>query len=946
MYRVVWFAILIVCCLAVAAPAQSPCQPPVLPVPPPGTNMFTEAQEADLGDAMAERTEKNYRLIEDEVVTGYLNQIGQRIVRHLPPNNLRFRFAIVDLPDANAFVLPGGRVYVTRKLIALARSEDEIAGIIGHEIGHALAHHTALRMTRIFRELLGVTQLKDRRDVFERYNQYVENLGRMPKGLREGSGTGEKDQLSADQIGLFAAAAAGYEPQGLALLFDRLTENKGDTGNFFSDLFGTTRPAARRLREMLKDVATVPPACVEARAATAAAEFQRWQSTTINYTGLGRKESLHGVLARVRLEPPLRGEINHLRFSPDGRYVLAQDDSGINLLTHEPFAPLFRIEAPEAEPAQFSADSQSVIFATTGLRIEVWSIAEQKLKSAREMFIRKGCLQSRVSPDGKTLACIDTSFDLSLYDVESGQVLIQKKSFYTPDLFVLLILRLLLGMESDDVDFADISKQFDWITMRFSPDGRYFVAGARSRNYSRIGTVATDSSAFAYDFTTRQPVALGGPLKKLIAGGFVFLGPDRLFGIDRENWKNSALVNFPAGTVIDHVPLAAMRLDAPTRGNYLLIRPMQNFAVGAVDLATRMVFKGNRQSAFDFYDKEFISERLNGEIGLYGVDKNELRAQVVLPRNPLGRLRATALSPDWRWLAVSERSRGAVWNLASGERVFHVRGFRGSHFGNDAALYADFPKNEQMERNIARLDTTRRDATAGPDIKEERVSQYGPLAVRLKPAKEGGDYRENVTLDVSNIENGNILWSRPFAKEAPQFWVDAQGQTMTLAWAVSSDAAKAVIKGDAALGQRLAAMKEKEGDYLLVALDARTGKERGRLLVETGKGSFRIASVQTVGDWVIISDTLNRVLVYGLAGGEAKGQVFGGRATASPESRLLAVENEAGKLTIYDLGSLEKRDQFVFSSPVSLARFSADGKKLFALTADQMAFVLDVAGPR
>jgi WD40 repeat protein len=960
-YRHLVFAVMMICGATNLTPAQQPCHPPALMAPSSESNMFTEEQEADLGDAMAERAEKDYRIIEDETVTAYLNQIGQRIVRHLPPNNFRFRFAVADLPEANAFVLPGGRVYVTRKLIALAKSEDELAGVIGHEIGHALAHHSALRMTRIFRELLGVTQLKDRRDVFDKYNRYVENIARMSKSLRQ-SASSEKNQLMADQIGLFAAAAAGYDPQGNAKLFDRLAETKGNTGSFFSDLFGTTNANAKRLREMLKDSAAIPPACIEARAVMAAAEFQRWQTEVVNYIGLGRKEALHGVVKKITLEPPLRGDINLLRFSPDGRYVLAQDDSGINVLTHEPFAPLFRIDALEAQPAQFSPDSQEVIFTTAALRVEVWSIAEQKLKSAREMFVRKGCLQSLISPDGKTLACLDTDLDLNLYDVQSGEVVIQKKSFYTPDLRSLTLFQLLATVQSEDFDFSDFISKFDWITMHFSPDGRYFAAGTRSTYYGatnseylRAGdtliinprrSIVVNHNVFAFDFTTRQPLAVEGSLKKLIVGGFVFVGPDRLFGLDLENPKNSALVTFPAGAVIDHVPMTANKLDAPTRGNYLLIRPMKDYAVAAVDLATKTIFKSYKKAAFDFYEQEFIAELLNGEIGLFGVEKNDLHAKVVLPRKPLGRLRAAALSADWQWLAVSERSRGAVWNLESGERIFHVRGFRGSHFGKGAALYADFPKLDQAERSITRLDLRRREVASGTDIKEEHMRQYGPLAVTIKPAKEGGSYRENIILEVSNIEGGNVLWSRPFAKETPQVWMDTLEQTMTLAWVVSSDAAKAIIKGDAALSQRLATMKESEGDYLLVALDARTGKERGRLLVATGKGSFKLSSIQVAGDWIVISDTLNRVLVYQLASGQQKGKVFGGRAAVSQESKLLAVENEAGKLAIYDLDSMEKRDQFIFSSPVSLARFSADGKKLLVLTANQAAYVLDVAGPR
>ena len=114
-------------------------------------------------------------------------------------------------------------------------------------------------------------------------------------------------------------------------------------------------------------------------------------------------------------------------------------------------------------------------------------------------------------------------------------------------------------------------------------------------------------------------------------------------------------------------------------------------------------------------------------------------------------------------------------------------------------------------------------------------------------------------------------------------------------------------------------------------------------LIETGKGSFRLSNVFATGDWVIVADTQNRVLVYSLKTGELKGRVFGGYATVSPAGNLLCVENESGKLAVYDLRTMEKRDQFVFSSPVSLVRFSRDGRQLFVLTSNQTAYMLDTS---
>jgi len=375
----------------------------------------------------------------------------------------------------------------------------------------------------------------------------------------------------------------------------------------------------------------------------------------------------------------------------------------------------------------------------------------------------------------------------------------------------------------------------------------------------------------------------------------------------------------------------------------LLIRPISNYALGVMDLSTKKIFMANKQSAFDIYDQMFVSERTNGELGLYGLEKSEMLAKVVLPRNPLGRLRVATLSPDLKWLALSERTRGAVWNLAKGERPYLVRGFRGGYFADDGAFYADFPKLAPAERSVARLDLTSRDVVAGAEIKDARATQQGPFMLVTKPAKKDGGFDENVIMEVRDVRTSVPLWSRPFPKEAPRVWVDPQARTMVLSWLVSASAAQAEIKSDPRLTNRLATMKEREGDYFLQVVDARTGKAIGRLLIETGKGSFRISRVFAAGEWVVISDTQNRTLVYSLSTGEQKGKVFGGKAAVSSANPLLCIENESGQLILYDLGSMEERDRFRFSSPVSLAHFSPDGKSLFVLTARQTVYLLDVS---
>ena len=187
------------------------------------------------------------------------------------------------------------------------------------------------------------------------------------------------------------------------------------------------------------------------------------------------------------------------------------------------------------------------------------------------------------------------------------------------------------------------------------------------------------------------------------------------------------------------------------------------------------------------------------------------------------------------------------------------------------------------------------------------------------------------------------LWSQTFPKEAPSVWITPVNQTMALVWDVSAEAAKAEINSDPRLTQQLARMKEKQGDYFLKIIDAQDGKEIGKLLIETGKGSFRASNIFAVGDLVIMTDNRNRVLVYSLKTGELKGRVFGAYAAVSEVSKLLCVENERGKLAVYDLESMEKRDDLSFPTPISMLRFNKDGRRLFVLTREQTVYILDVS---
>jgi len=261
-------------------------------------------------------------------------------------------------------------VYISRKIVAFAHNDDEIAGILAHELGHIVTHQSAIEMTRAFREVLGVTSVGDRNDVFRKFHQYIENASRH---ARRGHGEGEKHQLVADQVEVFTLARAGFSPQAAADIWDRVNELHGKTGSWFSDLFGATTAAQHRLREMIKNTGALPAGCTDRPASLDEASFKAWQEAVVDYDNAARPETLPGLISKHRLTARLRSEITTLRFSPDGKYILAQDDGGINVVKRDPFEFLFYIPASDAHDAKFSPDSGSVVFFTTGLRVETWA---------------------------------------------------------------------------------------------------------------------------------------------------------------------------------------------------------------------------------------------------------------------------------------------------------------------------------------------------------------------------------------------------------------------------------------------------------------------------------------------------------------------------------------------------------------------------------------------
>ncbi len=212
-------------------------------------NNLTEQQEEWLGEVLAPKIQGAFNVIPDPE-NDYLDKLSERILAQLPPSKIHYRFTIIDLPANDSFGIPGGRIYLSRKILALVQSEDELAGLLAHEIGHIITHQAAIDLTHAFQTVLGVSQFGDQKDVIDKWNQLLDMYATKPE--KYSSKREETQQLIADRIALYAMARAGYQPSRFAEFFDRLAQTGGNRGSFWTDMFGKTSRNSKRLRELLR----------------------------------------------------------------------------------------------------------------------------------------------------------------------------------------------------------------------------------------------------------------------------------------------------------------------------------------------------------------------------------------------------------------------------------------------------------------------------------------------------------------------------------------------------------------------------------------------------------------------------------------------------------------------------------------------------------------------
>jgi hypothetical protein len=952
-------------CAAAPARAQD-CAPPAIVANAKTNNMFTPEQEMVFGELWVQNMAGEIRFVRDDKLTAYVNQIGERIIKHLPQTGLKYRFYLVDIPEANAFNLPGGHVAISRKLVAFVNSEDELAGVIGHELGHAVVRHGAADMSDALRKILNVTALGDRKDVTEKYNLLIERA--RTRRYSRGRGHEDAQQLEADQVGVYALVAAGYDPGALNSFFERLTETRAK-GGWFSNLFGNSSPEQKRLREMAKLAEQMPAPCRERPSARPTDEFLKWQAEVVSYREANRKEELPGLVWKKELAPKLRSDVSHFAFSRDGKYLLAQDDYAVTVIAREPQPRvLFQIPVEDADPALFTPDGRFVVFTTENLRYERWSVADAAPVEMREIVMRRDCWEHGLSPDGNYLACVDTSANATVLDVKTGKKVWEKKEFYRLDFFEYITWlgaaarRAAGGDEGDD--------EFGFFRIGFSPDARYVMFSRSDRfryrfSYDLMMVDQSEDTAAAVDLTTLKQVDVGGDLKKLAARPYAFLDSGSVIGMPSRKSTDSGVFAFPSGKRLKKFEFVGKFVGRTENPDLVIVKPISNAKLGVFDLKRSTLLGGFDKDDATFHGNLIAYEALNGNVLLREANYNEEEKKldlkdvgaVEIPVSPVHGLVASDVSDNFDWLLLSSKTRGGLWSLKTGERKVYVRGFKGAVAANDGGGVGDFPKLGDVPHSLVLMSGASGDAAAVRELPEKGARQYGRFiltrgSLKEKPKGNPADplaaaaddlgLRREVRFELKDIVQNKVIWTRDFTKEAPEFSFDAYSGRLIFYWRLGSDVGKAKLKESADLKAKADALGNKADDYLVEVVDAFSQQTVGTMLLETGKGSFDVGRGLSEGDRLVLHDSEGRVLIYSLKTGELRHRFFGDTAAVNPRRNQVVVENFPGEVSLYDLDTGDLKANVRIAGSAAFVRFNLAGDRLFVLSDAQTAYAFDL----
>lgn len=238
-------------------------------------NILSTEQEIALGDKMSAEVLANEKVLDDPAMQGYIKEIGARLARTSPRQDVPYEFTVIDNPETvNAFALPGGHMYIYTGLMKLCENEAQLASVMAHEIGHVAGHHHGESLTRQYgySMLIGFILGDHSSQGAEMAAQLLGTVGE----LRFSRG----QESEADRLGLDMLWRAGYKPDAMVAFMERMLENEQEQGRGRPALqFLSSHPATADRIAALQTLVAQYPADLRA---TSPVYAERYQQNVLN----------------------------------------------------------------------------------------------------------------------------------------------------------------------------------------------------------------------------------------------------------------------------------------------------------------------------------------------------------------------------------------------------------------------------------------------------------------------------------------------------------------------------------------------------------------------------------------------------------------------------------------------------------------------------------------
>lgn len=283
----------------------------VLPAPRSQAAMISQKQEIEMGQQVAQQLENHYGLVQDDEIQDRVSRIGQKLLANGTRPGLTYTFKVLNTPDVNALACPGGFIYVYKGLLDYMTSDDELAAVLGHEIGHIEKRHTVHQMEQ----------------------QMALSLLTLLAGVASGdpgagmvlastasqalmAGYSRKDEREADQEGFRLSTLAGYTPYGSYVTMAKLEDMSKDMGNPGYGLFAShPEPEVRRAKALKwTEPLKIPEKVTVKPDGTAAVSLGAWSFPITETAGYDKPEYRARLMAGALYLAWKRGNLDESHF--------------------------------------------------------------------------------------------------------------------------------------------------------------------------------------------------------------------------------------------------------------------------------------------------------------------------------------------------------------------------------------------------------------------------------------------------------------------------------------------------------------------------------------------------------------------------------------------------------------------------------------------------------